>query len=63
VHRAERKYPDGHAKNPLSDAALEAKFRYMFQRHRSPMHCEQMLARLWRLETVGDVGREVLAAL
>jgi len=63
VHRAERTYPDGHAKNPLADGAVEAKFRYMAQRHRSPAHAEQMLDRLWRLETVGDVGRDVLAAL
>ena len=63
VHRAERKYPDGHAKNPLGDAAVEAKFRYMFGRHRSARHCEQILERLRRFETVADVGREVLAAL
>jgi 2-methylcitrate dehydratase len=63
VHSAERKYPDGHAKNPLSDDAVEAKFRYMCGRHRSATQCEQVLEQLWRFETIGDVGREVLARL
>ena len=63
VRCAARQYPDGHAKNPLADDAVEAKFRYMYQRHRSVSQCERMLERLRRFETIRDVGRDVLAAL
>ena len=63
VLSAERKYPDGHAQNPLTDAQVEAKFRSMFARHRSAAQGERMLERLWRFEQVADVGRDVLAQL
>jgi 2-methylcitrate dehydratase len=63
VHGAELKYPDGHARNPLSDAQVEDKFRQMFSKRRSEAHCEQVLQQLWQMERVGDFGREVLALL
>ena len=63
VVSGERKYPDGHAKNPMTDAQIEAKFRRMFQRHRRAAHCEEMLGRLWRFEQSADVGSDVLARL
>lgn len=63
IHRAELKYPDGHAKKPMSDAQVESKFRAMFAKRNSAAHCEQLLQRLWQLEQCADVGRDVLALL
>lgn len=63
VLTAERRYPDGHARRPLADGEVEAKFRRMFARHGRSAQGEQALERLWRLEGIADVGREVLARL
>jgi len=63
VHSADRTYPDGHAKNPLSVAQVEAKFRAMCMRHRSAAHCERVLDGLQRFEQSSDIGRDVLAQL
>ena len=63
VHSAERTYPDGHARNPMSIAQVEAKFRAMFMRHRSAAHGERVLARLRRFEQLRDVGCDLLAQL
>ena len=63
VLSAERKYPDGHARHPMTDAQVEAKFRAMCARHGSAAHCERILHGLWRFDQAGDVGRDVLARL
>jgi 2-methylcitrate dehydratase len=54
-------YPDGHALNPIGDAALEAKFRGMLASHACAARCEQILERMWRFETLADVGGGALA--
>ena len=63
VVSGERQYPDGHARNPMTDAQVEAKFQAMFARHRSAAHCEQVLRALRRFEQLADVGRDALAQL
>ena len=62
VHAGEVRYPKGHAKNPLSDAELEAKFRRIFEEQGRAAQCEKALAALWALDHAGDV-RAVLELL
>jgi 2-methylcitrate dehydratase PrpD len=61
VHAQEVEYPDGHSMNPMSDDAVVRKFRGMLKGHAIEERCEQILERLWRFETLADVGSDALA--
>jgi len=63
VHTAEMPYPTGHAKNPMSEADVERKFKDMFAGRGNDAQRSQILQRLWNLEKADDVGRDVIAAL
>ena len=49
-------YHKGHYKNPLSDSELEDKFRSLAGPVLAKEQVEGLLERLWRLETVEDLG-------
>jgi len=57
---AEMRYPTGHARSAIDDAAVERKFRGMLKGAHA-RHCDALLERLWNLERVGDFGAEILA--
>jgi 2-methylcitrate dehydratase len=49
-------YALGHARNPLSDAQLEAKFHAQVDACLGPVRAAQVLRGVWHLETFTDVG-------
>ena len=49
-------YPRGHAKNPLSDAEVEAKFRQLATRRLGRARVEQVLRCVWRLSESGSTA-------
>ncbi len=49
-------YHKGHYKNPLSDSELEDKFRSLAGPVLAKERVDSLLERLWRLETVEDLG-------
>jgi 2-methylcitrate dehydratase len=49
----------GHHLNPMTDAEVEAKFRSLAKDLLSPGQTDELLAKLWKLEEVEDIG-EVL---
>jgi 2-methylcitrate dehydratase PrpD len=53
------RYFKGHNKSPMSDTEIEAKFRRLTSSLLSEPQITQILAKLWRLETVNDI-RDVL---
>jgi len=55
-------YPRGHARNPMTDAEIEAKFRDMFRSYGTTEQCEAVLNSLWNLEQASNVS-EVLDLL
>jgi 2-methylcitrate dehydratase len=57
------RYPKGHAKNPVTDVEVDAKFRELFAASGSVAQCDAALAALWDLDRAKDVGRDVLARL
>ncbi len=63
VLAAERTYPAGHAKSPMTDAEVERKFRDMLSAHPARPRTDELLQRLSSLEQCADVGRDVLALL
>jgi 2-methylcitrate dehydratase len=60
---AEMRYPTGHAKSAISDAAVEDKFRRMLAHRTSAESCADLLKRLWALQDARDVGAELLDRL
>jgi 2-methylcitrate dehydratase len=58
---AEQVFPRGHARNPLSDDQLTAKFQASVARRLSPQPLDELLGRLWNLPKESDLGR--IAAL
>ena len=54
VERAE--YPKGHAKNPMNDADVVAKFRDLTADALSPAQADGSLDALWRLEEAPGLG-------
>jgi len=60
---AEVRYPKGHAKNPMSDAEVERKFRGMIDGHAKADQCDRLLKACWALEEAEDVGRDVIGLL
>lgn len=61
-YEQEIRYPKGHAKNPVSDAEVDAKFRELFAGTGSAAQCDAALAALWKFEHAGNVA-DVLAQL
>jgi 2-methylcitrate dehydratase len=54
-------YPRGHARNPMTDAEVEQKYRSQAAQRLGQERCEALLAQLWRLEEIK--GWDALAAL
>ncbi len=50
----------GHVKAPLTDAEVDAKFRTLTAETLEPRQADAILAKLWRLDELADIG-EVLA--
>ena len=63
IHAAEIRYPTGHARNPMSDAGVEEKFRALCGPHLTARRCDAVLHALWNLERLSDVGRDVIELL
>jgi len=49
-------YPKGHAKNPMTDAEVEQKFRKLCQRNISSDPCESIMNSVWKLEGMRDIS-------
>ena len=62
VHTGEVRYPKGHARNPLSDAELNIKFRRIFKEQRRAAQGEAALQALWAFDQAGDIN-DVFALL
>ena len=60
---AEVRYPKGHAKNPLTDAELEAKFRRIFTDGGRTAQCEPALQALWAFDRTPDAAARVFGLL
>jgi 2-methylcitrate dehydratase len=56
----EVEFPRGHARNPMTDAELERKFRAMVEPRYGAKRADEVLARCWELEKLSSV-RELLA--
>lgn len=52
----EVEFPRGHARNPMTDAEVEAKFRRMAEPHYGKERANQILARCWELEKLPAAG-------
>ena len=63
MHTAEIRYPKGHAKNPLTDAELEAKFRRIFADEGRTAQCEPALQALWAFDKTPDAAARVFGLL
>jgi len=64
THAGERKaasveYFKGHAKNPMSDAEVETKFRDLTAPFMKPARVDAILAKLWMLEQLADIGEVI----
>ena len=62
VFTEEMRYPTGHALNPVSDAAVEAKFRDLAGAHGDARWGDALIESVWRFEKARDVG-DVIARL
>ena len=60
---AERTYPAGHARSPMTDGEVERKFRDMLSEHPARAQTDRLLERLRALEQCEDVGRDVIGML
>ncbi len=52
----EVEFPRGHARNPMSDAEVEAKFLRMAEPKYGKQRCQQVLAACWKLESLKSAG-------
>jgi len=52
----EVEFPRGHARNPMTDAEVEAKFRDEAAPHLPEVRCEDVLRTIWNLEQLTTVG-------
>jgi 2-methylcitrate dehydratase len=50
-------YPKGHAKNPMTDAEVEAKFSMLCSSILTSKQTAAILETLWALEEIDDVGQ------
>lgn len=63
LHERQVLHAKGHARNALSDAELEAKYRRIFADANRQAQGETVLRAAWALETSGDVGASLFALL
>jgi 2-methylcitrate dehydratase len=63
THVKELTYPRGHAKNPMSDADVERKFRSMAGRRLSQAQCDAVVNTVWELERSTDIARGLVKPL
>lgn len=63
THVKELIYPRGHAKNPISDAEVERKFRGMAGRRLSQAQCDAAMKAVWNLERSTDIARDLVKPL
>src|SRR5262249_51466469 len=49
-------YHRGHWKNPMTDAEMEEKFRWLARRHLSANQVDVLLRQLWALEEMSNAG-------
>ena len=49
-------YPRGHARNPMTDAEVEAKYFRLAERTLPRSRAERIRDLVWRLEALSDVG-------
>lgn len=56
---AQAEYFKGHAKNPMSDAEVEAKYRELTGPLLEKSQIDQLLSTLWRLEELEDIGHVI----
>jgi 2-methylcitrate dehydratase len=59
-HSATVEYHRGHARNPMTDQEIEAKFRSLAEPLLTRGRCNSLLERLWALEDVGNSGELLL---
>jgi 2-methylcitrate dehydratase len=52
----EVEFPRGHARNPMSDTEVEAKFRRMAEPRFGKDRCGAILAACWRLDKLQNAG-------
>jgi 2-methylcitrate dehydratase len=52
----EVEFPRGHARNPMSDPEVEAKFHALAERHVSSGRREELLRWIWKLEELDSVS-------
>ncbi len=63
THVKELTYPRGHAKNPMSDADVERKFRSMAGRRLSQAQCDAVVKAVWELDRSTDIARDLVKPL
>jgi 2-methylcitrate dehydratase len=56
-HSASVEYFKGHAKNPLSDAEVEHKFRELTGDHFEAGQADRILETVWKLDSLTDIGQ------
>jgi 2-methylcitrate dehydratase len=49
-------YPKGHAKNPMSEAEVETKFRKLCKGNVSNRVCDSIMGAVWKLDEAQDIG-------
>ena len=59
----EMRYPRGHALNPMTDAQVEEKYRECFRGHGAENNCLTVLDRLWHVDEVDDLRKDLLGLL
>jgi len=59
THRASVEYHRGHHRNPMSETEIEHKFRKLAQSVLAPGAIDQLLDRLWHLDSAADLGEVV----
>jgi 2-methylcitrate dehydratase PrpD len=63
THTREVRYPKGHAKSPMSEAEIEAKFHDLGARRLSQGRRDEVLAAIADLEKSDNVGRDLVRLL
>jgi 2-methylcitrate dehydratase len=57
THTAAVEYFKGHAKNPLSDAEVEQKFRELTADHLAAGQASRIIDTVWQLDSLPDIGQ------
>jgi 2-methylcitrate dehydratase len=56
-------FPEGHSRHPMSDAAVEGKFRKLAGGAANTAACEVALSTLWAIEGCSDVSSTIIPLL